>query len=211
MDHEELRQDFNSMLSMSVLVEAPVYPDVPGFQWDKADIGKVSYILANRIQKLPNVDSVQSINEIVDYYLYNGITMDKWKGVDFPNPLKSGSNYLITAKVKSADDINAIYPEVQKIAAKFGHRAKISFSSPVLLFNEIDQTLARELLLSIFTSSFSIIFIFYFLTRSIRNTLIALYANLIPIAFIVILFYITGLSLNPVSYTHLTLPTNREV
>lgn len=197
--HDEMNKEFHSVVGLTILIEPPLYPKIEGFNWDSTDVGKVTYSLSEKIRKERLVSSVYSVNEIIDYYYDKGMARDKWKEIGFENPLQSGNNFLIYSQVKDADDVVAKYPQFEALAEQYKNRAKISFFSPTLLFDKVDQTLARQLLVSIFFSSVSVMFIFYLLTNSIRNTLLALFANIMPVSFIAIIFYVFKFDLNLVT------------
>lgn len=198
-NHEEMNKDFNSLMNLSVLVEPPFYPIIDNFKWDSTDIAKVTYTLSDRIKKKSLVDSVYSINEIVDYAYAKNMTVDKWKTVNFTNPLNIANTYLIYAKVQHSDDIIPAFSQILPLKKSLENRANISFASPVLLFYEVDQALSRQLIFSILLSSITVMLIFYLLTNSVRKTCFAFFTNIIPVSYLAILFYLSHFDLNLVT------------
>ena len=85
---------------------------------------------------------------------------------------------------------------LNKVIPKIPEGIIISSASSAILMDEVNSSVSKSLIQSLSSSGLVIFFMIFLLTRSISASILSLLPNLVPIACIIILFYIFGISLN---------------
>jgi predicted RND superfamily exporter protein len=195
--HDELNKDFNSLLSMDILISPPLYPDLGfDFKWDMTSIPKSIYLVTKQISRIDKVQNVSSVGRVIEYFYDKGYTYSDWEKEGYVNELLNSKKHLVRIWFENADDVLSSYPKILFELNKYDQDFQFEVSSIVLLNNEIDLFLSRNIFTSLLTSGLLILLILYYLSLSLRVTLICLFVNLLPLSSIVLTFYFLGFHLN---------------
>ncbi|MBT4791237.1 MAG: MMPL family transporter [Halobacteriovoraceae bacterium] len=195
--HDQLNKDFNSLLSMDILIYPPKYPDIGfDFKWDTTDIPKGIYLLSKQVQQVEKVKNVSSLGRVIEYFYDKGLTLSDWFREDYANQLNFEDRHLVKVWFENADDVMDSYPKIKKILDSYKKDFRYEISSIVLLNSEVDLFLSQNIFISLMSSGLIILLILYYLSLSFRVTLICLIANIFPLSSIILIFYFFNFKLN---------------
>ncbi len=191
LNRQEITHDFNSQLSVSILLEAKQGNSSKTIE---KDILK----LVAELDTIPTIGSVKSIKNQIDFKSKLG---PFGQFVHFPNknnPYRSSDRkkYRIELRLTDIKYIQETNQTVEHILHSQYSDYISHIYSKALLLDEVNQNVAQSLFYSLL---FSFIFIFFsilLLTKSILTTVISILVNIIPLSFIVLLFYFGNLDLN---------------
>lgn len=199
--HEELKANFTSTLTLDVFVQ------------QNFDIQEDQYFLKNTpntlreytkllSEKFKEYDLVVNVNSATNNYMFItrlGMPVNLYSVLGNNNPYydKNSDTYLITLKFSSADDIVAFQKSnLDLIIADAPEGIKVTYSSLAILMEEVNKSVATSLIKSLSTSGIVIFLMIFILTNSIKTSLFSLAPNVVPIAFVIIIFYVFNIQLN---------------
>ena len=188
-DHDEFTRNFQSFIGMDILIEK---------KGNSAAIGlkQLTIILSKELAKMEEVKKVNSYKDQLDFqqkYLSSYYFTPYSKMDDI---FISGDKSRIQVAVKSPTDVVAIKTGFDEMSKKYSGDYDFSVFSPALLFSFIDESVSKSLLKSFISSAIVILLVFIFFTKTIRNTLVSMLANLIPIGSLIMMFVLFRINLN---------------
>lgn len=200
-DHEELRNDFGSLLKLYLLIEGAVVPDLgPDYYFNHNYVQEMTTKIHLMLRHMPEVSHVSSAAGPLIYYMKDPLRFKNPQSIDMPRPYQKGMNqFLIEVTFKDSDKIIKLYNDAKDQLEKVVSGVKVSVTSPRLIFNELDLFLSKNIFISLLFSLGCILYIFYLMTLSVPIALMGVFANLVPLASIVLLLYLTGASINVVT------------
>ncbi len=188
-DHDEFSRNFQSFIGMDILIEK---------KGSSAAIGlkQLTIILSKELTKMEEVKKVNSYKDQLDFqqkYLSSYYFTPYSKMDDI---FISGDKSRIQVAVKNPDDVVAIKAGFDEMSKKYSGDYDFSVFSPALLFSFIDESVSKSLLKSFISSAIVILLVFIFFAKTIRNTLVSMLANLIPIGSLIMMFVLFRINLN---------------
>ena len=191
---KELSKDFNSQLSLSILIEK----DSLGKPKRKQEIENDILSIIQRIDTINSIGSIKSIKNQIDFKEKFGAFSHF---VHFPNkgnPYRSvdKQSYRIEVRLTDIKYLSEANGNIEMVLDDFSDEYDYHIFSKALLMDEINQNVAQSLFSSLL---FSFLFIFsciLLLTKSLVTTLISLFVNVVPLSFIVLIFFFGNLDLN---------------
>lgn len=171
---KEFIEDFDSPLTISILLDSPIKRSF------KIDSNVIH--LAKIIKKIPNISNVKSIDDQLNYlnkyFFLNNLIKTQSKDNPYWNPKKGV--YRLECRLKDIKQLKTTESELLIILNR--QNLPYTIYSRALLMNDIDNKIAHSLFNSLAISFIMIFLTILILTKSIKNTLISLVANLIPLS-----------------------------
>ena len=188
-DHDEFSRNFQSFIGMDILIEK---------KGNSAAIGlkQLTIILSKELTKMEEVKKVNSYKDQLDFqqkYLSSYYFTPYSKMDDI---FISGDKSRIQVALKNPADVVAIKAGFDEMSKKYSVDYVFSVFSPALLFSFIDESVSKSLLKSFISSAIVILLVFIFFAKTIRNTLVSMLANLIPIGSLIMMFVLFRINLN---------------
>lgn len=113
---------------------------------------------------------------------------------------KKTNTQRIELKFKSYKDVvDFSKGKLLEIIKDIPKEINISYSSMGLLLNEMNNSITTSLVKSLLSSGIVIFFIILIMTKSIFASLLSLLPNLIPLGFIIIIYYIFNININVIT------------
>lgn len=162
------------------------------------DLRQMVIDLHENLELQPEIARVSSIKDQIDYKSRFG----PFGGfVRFPskfNPYHTQNNnaFRLVVSMYNDDDISKVGDFIQNSLKEKSSLVELSTFSSVLLINELNSRTSISLLTSLLFSCILIGFFIFLMTRSIRHTLTSMIVNLVPLSFIILIFYFFDLNLN---------------
>jgi uncharacterized protein len=192
--HENFKENFYSQVRMDVLVEQKSASNPVS----KAELERAVRQLSHQLQTHEEVVRVNAATDELPVEIIPGqpLKLTRLLGANNPYVSPDGKVYRLEVRFRHADAINPFFEKFERITQTFPAHIQLSASSPALLLAYVDSRIARSLLLSLLTSGFSIALMLLLLTRSWKLTIIGMIPNLVPLTFVVFIFYFFGLEIN---------------
>ena len=193
-NRRELSKGFDSQLAMSILIEKD---SMSSFKKNK-DIEKDVLSIINDFDTIVDIGSIKSIKDQITFKEKFGPFKSLIHLPTKNNPYRSKDKqtYRVEVRLKDINNLNDVNDQIESILSKYSKNYHFTIFSKALLIDEINQGVSKSLFLSLFYSFIFIFLCFLVLTKSLIITIISLVANLIPLSFIVIIFYFGNLDLN---------------
>lgn len=199
--HEELKENFSSSLTLDVFVKQNIKE-----QQDENIPYKSQNILRDytRIisEKFKDDDLVVNVNSATNNYMFItrfGMPVNLYSVLGNKNPFydKSSDTYRINLKFSNANDIVLFQKsKLDQIIADAPDDVNVTYSSFAILMDEVNESVATSLIKSLSTSGIFIFLMILILTNSIKTSLLSLAPNVVPIAFVIIVFYVFNIHIN---------------
>lgn len=189
-NHQEMKENFQSLLGLDILIEKK------DTTRGSAGIRQMTVDLVKALSQIPEVKRIYSYKDQVDFsrkYLM-GLPIPSANQADDVYIIENSS--LIRVAVTHPEDIRKIKTKFNQIISQYQEKFSFTLFSPALLFDFINEHVAKSLMISMLSSGFLIMLVFLLLTRNLRNTLVCLLANLIPLGSLVLLFVIFSIDVN---------------
>jgi len=189
-NHSEMSHNFQSIIGLDIVIERK-----EGAEPEKG-LNQVAFDLAKQLDEIPEVKRVYSYRDQLDFrqkYL---------RGIYFSGFEKTGNIYnskgraRIHISVHSPSDIQRISQYANKLIKDYEPWYNFSYFSAALMFDFINASVAESLLKSLVFSGLMIFIMFVLLTRSIRNSMVSLLANLVPLGALILMFVFFEISIN---------------
>ena len=171
---------------------------------NKEEINKKS--LEDYIEKLSTKfkkeDLVINTSCALDKYYFKtryGIEANLFDFFDQGNPYydKKSNTYRIELRFKTPKDVVKFSDEkLTAILKDCPSGINIYYSSLGLLMDEVNNSITNSLIKSLLTSGFVIFLIILIITKSVLASFLSLLPNLIPIGFIIIIYYLLNININ---------------
>ena len=190
---DRLIKNYYSTIELNILVST-----------HKEEINKKS--LEDYIEKLSTKfkkeDLVINTSCALDKYYFKtryGIEANLFDFFDQGNPYydKKSNTYRIELRFKTPKDVVKFSDEkLIAILKDCPSGINIYYSSLGLLMDEVNNSITNSLIKSLLTSGFVIFLIILIITKSVLASFLSLLPNLIPIGFIIIIYYLLNININ---------------
>jgi len=156
--------------------------------------------IAQEIEKVNKVTVVRSAatSAYVKGKFFMPIDLSKMSGYKRRFEADDGWTQRMQVRVSDPNDIPVIEEDIRAILKRFG-MSEIRLTSPALIFSFVNKEVAKSLIRSLLISTIFLIFVFYFLTGSMVRAFIGMFANIVPLSVIVIIFVGFHLNINIVT------------
>ena len=193
--HDEFRENFYSSITLNVLIESLN---------DSNDEEHNDYLIActDAFRASPDVRFVVSPVDRVPLQSRFGLPVDLFQLLGNRNPYQISELGVsrIELNFKDANDVVVFSKEhFHEILPPAPPGIKVSQISPSLLMEEVNESVSMSLVQSLATAGAFIFLMILIMTRSISASLLGLVPNLIPIGFMILVFYLLKLDINMVS------------
>ena len=189
-NHEEIKESFNSLFGLEIILEKR------GNSKSKIGVKQLTINLDNELSRLPGIKTVDSYKDLK--VLQQKYVVSPFQS-SFHEPMSlyiNNNQSRIHISVKNPDNIQNLKLKIDAITNKYSEDFEISFFSSALLFNDINDRVAKSLLKSLLFSGIIILLLFFVITKSIRNTLVSILANMVPLGGLVLMFALFKIDLN---------------
>ena len=193
---DRLMKNFYSTIELNILVST-----------NKEEINKKS--LEDYIEKLSTKfkkeDLVINTSCALDKYYFKtryGIEANLFDFFDQGNPYydKKSNTYRIELRFKTPGDVVKFSNEkLTAILKDCPSGINVYYSSMGLLMDEVNNSITNSLIKSLLTSGFVIFLIILIITKSVLASFLSLLPNLIPIGFIIIIYYLLNININVIT------------
>jgi predicted RND superfamily exporter protein len=183
---EEFKKNYYSTISLHVLVTSKTI--------ESAGEDRLYDYVLSLSERLSSENDVINVNSATDSYIFRsqlGLPVNLYNVLGKDNPYFNAekNTYHIEIHFSEVSKIKAFSGRLDKILKDAPKDLKISYSSLTLLMDEVNQSISTSLLKTLLTSGLAIVLVILILTRSVKTSLLSLIPNLIPLAFIVMIFY----------------------
>lgn len=193
--HDEFRENFYSSITLNVLIESLN---------DSNDEEYNDYLHActEAFRASSDVRFVVSPVDRVPLQSRFGLPIDLFQLLGNRNPYQISELGVsrIELSFKDANDV-AVFSKnhFHEVLPPTPPGIKVSQISPSLLMEEVNESVSMSLIKSLATAGAFIFLMILIMTRSISASLLGLVPNLIPIGFMILVFYLLKLDINMVS------------
>lgn len=181
-DHDTIKAHFYSQSTVDVMLTFRKKDQ-------DIDIPKQIKVLTHQFKKLDHVRLVKSSRNLKSLKLLTNTRLSN------PYETNSGLIQLINLKVDNPNSIKAIEEKLIDLLEK-NTAYDFVISSPTLVFNEVNDAVSKSLMQSVVVSILLLLLIFILLTKSFLKGVIGIFVNIIPLAFIVLIFVVFGFHIN---------------
>ncbi len=156
--------------------------------------------LTHQLEQIDGVNLVRSVatNTFVKGNFMIPIDISKFSGYKKRFETKNGLEQRMQVRVTDPNRIPEIENDLRK-TLKDKKLSDIRLTSPALIFSYVNKEVARSLIRSLVFSTLFLIIVFYFLTKDLTQALIGMFANIVPLSVIVIIFVWFDLNINIVT------------
>ncbi|MFD1552492.1 hypothetical protein DNU06_14395 [Putridiphycobacter roseus] len=193
-NRKELSDKFNSQLAISILIEKD---SVSNSKNSKA-IEKDILSIVNKLKNLEAIGTIKSIQDQIKFKTRFGPFANAIRLPSKNNPYRSEDKqtYRVEVRLKNINDLQSVNNQIIEILNQYNNEYHTTIYCKALLIDEVNQGVAKSLFYSLLFSFIFIFLCFLILTKSFLITLISIFANIIPLSFIAIIFYFAKLDLN---------------
>jgi len=199
--HDELRENFASNLALDVFVqlEATHFENESEKEIAETELLNYTRLLSKKFKK---EELIVHVNSATNNYFFKskmGIPINLFKVLGSKNPYYNEitETYHIELKLASADNIIAFQKtELDQLIANVPKNMKVTYSSLAILTDEVNKSVSSSLIKSLSSSGIVIFLMILLLTKSIKTSLLSLAPNIVPLAFVIIIFYVFNIHLN---------------
>lgn len=193
--HDEFRENFYSSITLNVLIESLN---------DSNDEEYIDYLHActEAFRASPDVRFVVSPVDRVPLQSRFGLPVDLFKLLGTKNPYQISELGVsrIELSFKDANDVTVFSNNhFHEVLPPTPPGIKVSQISPSLLIEEVNESVSMSLIKSLAMAGAFIFLMILIMTRSVSASLLGLVPNLIPIGFMILIFYLLKLDINMVS------------
>ena len=199
--HDALRENFASNLALDVFVqlEETHFKNETEKEIAEKELLNYTRLLTNKFKK---EELIVHVNSATNNYFFKsrmGVPINLYKVLGSKNPYHNEETgaYHIELKLASADNIIAFQKtELDQLSANVPENIEVTYSSLAILTDEINKSVSSSLIKSLSSSGIVIFLMILILTRSIKTSLFSLAPNIVPLAFLIIIFYVFNIHLN---------------
>lgn len=187
LEHDNIKANYSSQATLDILLTLN----------DSVTRNTILEKIQKQIQDVANVGSVKSSvtkSIFMTKYLVP-IDLSKTAGYAKQFSTDNGNLQRILLHVKEPDRIIQIEKEIIQILEE-NNQVDYKISSLVLAYDNVNSEVGRSLMQSLLSSSLFLFIVFFWLTRSILLAMIGLFANLVPLSLIVIIFVLFDYHIN---------------
>ncbi|MFN5417852.1 MAG: MMPL family transporter [Flavobacteriia bacterium] len=191
--HKEMMKNYYATVPLNIFIQ------------DKTKKSNESYLFDNTSMLVKTIEHntlVKNINTPTGHFLFKsklGMKVDLLAHLGSNNPYYDAKTRTCKIEIffnKTKDILTFKNQYLKVILGKMPKDLKVSYSSPTILLDEINKSVSKSLINSIFSSFIVIFGIILLVSRSLKIALLSLIPNLIPLGFIVVIFYLLGLNIN---------------
>jgi len=190
--HEKFKESFYSSINLNILIKSD----------NSVSNDSTNNFIKKLVKKLKSESDVTSLISSTDQYFFKskiGIPVNLFRNLGENNPFYNEklNTHRIELHFSSGNQVVEFSKtRLNKIIPKIPEGIIISSASSAILMDEVNSSVSKSLIQSLSSSGLVIFFMIFLLTRSISASILSLLPNLVPIACIIILFYVFGISLN---------------
>lgn len=192
-DYNYLKKNYFTPYTVNVLVSNEADNKT---ELERSKVYNFTRELSSKLQKSKETKSVTSSAQ--EYYFKSnaGFKVNLFSNLGKNNPYYNYEFdvYLIEAQLENIDQTASFVSSLEKI--KVPENIKVSAASKYIMFDEVDRSMSTAVLNSLMLSGLGIFVILLLLTRSVKIAIVSLLPNLIPLGFIVLLFYFLDINVN---------------
>lgn len=187
LEHDLIRDNFSSTATMDILIHLA----------DSTGSSSIIQTLADNITNLDHVAGVKCSQTKSIFLTKFMIPVDFAAVSGYSNRFSANDKKTQRIQV-SVKDPNKIIPIEQQLKQllKDQSLSDYTISSSALIYNNVNKEVGKSLFRSLLSSSIFLFLIFVLLTRSAVLAAIGLFANLVPLSLIVIIFIVFDLHIN---------------
>lgn len=191
-DKQEFSKQYYSMYHLEVMIEKKDSTS------STRDLKQLVIDLHEKLELQPEIAQVSSIKDQVDYKSRFGMLGGYIRFPSKFNPYHTQNNnsFRLDVCLNDARELSKMEAFIEQSLKKESAHYELSTFSTALLMDELNSRTSKSLLQSLLFSGLLITFFIFLMTRSIRHTLISILANLVPLSFIVLIFYFFDQNLN---------------
>ena len=185
--HDNIRDNYYSQATLDMLVQLK----------DTADRKEQVKGLEDKLELLSHINVVKSsaTKSVVMTKFFIPIELADASGYTKKFEANNGFTQRFQIGTKQPDDLIVIETDIDSLMNAV-NLPNYKIASVVLAFNNVNASVGKSLLLSLLTSSLFLFIVFFLMTRSLPQSLIGLFANLVPLSAIVIIFVAFNLHIN---------------
>jgi len=181
-DHDSIKRHFYSQSTVDILLN---------FDNETENNYIVVEKLAGEFRKLKHVRLVKNAKGLKLLSIFSPADLNEGNRYSKEN----GKKQLINLKVDNPNSIKSLEKNIIDIL-KNEKGFEYIISSPALAFEEVNDSVARSLIRSLFVSAFLLFLLFIILTKSLPKGVIGIIVNIVPLSSIVLIFIIFGMDIN---------------
>jgi len=163
--------------------------------------------LEDRLEALPGVYAAVSIGDVVAEGRALGIPSPVLVSLALDNPYtaRDGTAFRIELRVDDASEIPELAEQTEQILRPYESRTEWAVTGITLAMEWVNSRVVATLLGSFAASTLFVVLVIAGLARTLRGTLVAVTANLVPLAAAVVVFGVLSLELSVLSASVLVL------
>ena len=188
MDFEEIRSNYNAQSDLNILIK-----------------GTDSLETINEVKRINElIKGVDGVESVFDRTMHSIIMTPLMIPVDLAATSEFKDRYeaslgrfqRLQIRTKTSQDLVAAEAKINQIIESVPSSFEIMKSSSELMYEYVNREVGASLIKSMLSSSIFLFFVFLILTRSLLQSIIGLFVNVVPLSMIVILFVGLDLQLN---------------
>ena len=190
--HESFKESFYSSINLNILIKSD----------NSVSRESTNNFIKKLVKKLKSERVITSVISSTDQYFFKskiGIPVNLFKNLGENNPYYNAKLNIHRIELHFTNGNKVVEfskNRLNEIISKPPDGINISTVSSAILMDEVNSSVSKSLVQSLSSSGLVIFSMIFLLTRSISASILSLLPNLVPIAFIAILFYVFGISLN---------------
>lgn len=190
--HENFKENFYSSINLDIIIKSD----------NSVSNESTNNFIKKFVKKLKSDTAVTSLISSTDQYFFKsriGIPVNLFRNLGENNPFYNEKQNIHRIELHFSSGNKVVEfskNRLNQIIPKIPDGINISSVSSAILMDEVNSSVSKSLIKSLSSSGLVIFFMIFILTRSISASILSLLPNLVPIAFIAILFYIFGINLN---------------
>jgi predicted RND superfamily exporter protein len=190
--HESFKESFYSSINLNILIKSD----------NSVSRESTNNFIKKLVKKLKSERVITGVISSTDQYFFKskiGIPVNLFKNLGENNPYYNAKLNIHRIELHFTNGNKVVEfskNRLNEIISKPPDGINISTVSSAILMDEVNSSVSKSLVQSLSSSGLVIFLMIFLLTRSISASILSLLPNLVPIAFIAILFYVFGISLN---------------
>lgn len=163
--------------------------------------GELSNFVDELSNDMQNEEGVVNVFSATGKYMFKtklGVPVNLYSHFKEDNPFYNSEKDIYHVEIQMEDDegMYTLQSKLDKRFLKQPENIDVAYTCRTLLMDETNKSISMSLIKSLLTSGVGIMLVILFLTKSIKISLLSMIPNLIPVAFIVLIFYFFDLHFN---------------
>ena len=194
-----MRESFHSLAEIDILIEKGSNVVSDSLKDFRGRLISAVTDLSGKIAFYPEAASIQSVKDQIEYERRNiifGISTVRFSRHGNPFVSEDREKYRINVKLINQEDISTVTAKLANDFKKYEPEFRYSIYSDFLFFEYISSSVTGSLLRSLLFSAILIFLTFFILTTNIRAIVASILANMVPLAFLIIIFVVFKIDMN---------------